>query len=177
MELKISFEKTEKVLFKISNGKLQSYRINNDNSLTKNIPLNYLGFEFYGYQTLLKSKNLAKFYRTMKQSVKRKHKRVESIKEKYLIDDAPLFKRKIYRLYSFKGVQTRKIKTKKADFIKGKQVVKSFDRKFRGNYLRYAYRAAEELDAPEIKRQLRNHWKILQKTISKYEFSNAKKQN
>ena len=66
-------------------------------------PLNYLGFEFYGYQTLIKSKNLAKFYREMKETIKRKHKRIEIIKEKHLLDEAPVFKRKIYRLFSFKG--------------------------------------------------------------------------
>ncbi|SDW89835.1 Reverse transcriptase (RNA-dependent DNA polymerase) [Lutibacter oricola] len=174
IDLKVSFEKTEKSLFKIDNNRLQSYKIEED-SLIKNIPLNYLGFEFYGYQTLLKSKNLAKFYRTMKESIKRKHKRVEIQKEKYLLDDAPIFKRKIYRLYSFKGVKSRLIPSTRTEFVKEKAITTPFQRKFRGNYLRYAYRAADELDAPEIKRQLRNHWKILQKTILKYEFSNSKK--
>lgn len=174
VKLKISIEKTEKILFKRDSNKLQSFKINKDGSLKKNIPLNYLGFEFYGYQTLIKSKNLAKFYRAMKQTIKRKHKRVESIKKNTLLDEAPIFKRKIYRLYSFKGVKTRKIKTRKVEFINGKQNSKTFDRKFRGNYLRYAYKASEELNAPEIKRQLKNHWKILQKNILKYDFSNVK---
>ncbi|WP_430408992.1 reverse transcriptase domain-containing protein [Kordia sp.] len=174
INLSISFEKTEKILFKSDSGHLQCYKIEKDNSLKKNFPLNYLGFEFYGYQTLIKSKNLAKFYREMKDTVRRKSKRVEAIKEKYLLDEAPLFKRKIYRLYSFKGVQTREIPTKRVTFINGKQHIHKYDRKFRGNYLRYAYRASEDLEAPEIKRQLRNHWKILQKTLRKYEFSNVR---
>ncbi|MCD8406124.1 hypothetical protein LNI88_10635 [Tenacibaculum dicentrarchi] len=164
--LTISAEKTEMTLFKIHNNRLQSFKIEDKKgsylSLQENVPLNYLGFEFYGYQTLLKSKNLAQFYREMKQTVKRKHKRVEHLKEKLLLDQAPLFKRKLYRLYSFKGVKSREIGIKK--------------RKFRGNYLRYAYRASDDLNAPEIKRQLRNHWKILQKTIHKYDFSNTARQ-
>lgn len=176
INLKVSFEKTEKSLFKIENNRLQSYKIDGE-KLIKNIPLNYLGFEFYGYQTLIKSKNLAKFYREMKNTVKRKHKRVEHIKEKYLLDEASLFKRKIYRLYSFKGAKSRLIPSKRTVFIKGKAVTTPFERKFRGNYLRYAYRAADDLDAPEIKRQLKNHWKILQNTLRKYEFSNVKKDN
>lgn len=175
IELTISKEKTEKTLFKNHNNRLQSFKIKKDNTLQENFPLNYLGFEFYGYQTLIKSKNLAQFYREMKQTVKRKHKRVETIKEKYLLDEAPLFKRKVHRLYSFKGVKSRKITAKRTDFIDGKAVTKNYKRKFRGNYLRYAYRASEDLNAPEIKRQLRNHWKILQKTIKKYEFSNVDK--
>lgn len=176
IDLKVSFEKTEKSLFKIESNRLQSYKIDGE-KLIKNIPLNYLGFEFYGYQTLIKSKNLAKFYREMKNTVKRKHKRIEHIKEKHLLDEAPLFKRKIYRLYSFKGVNSRLIPSKRTEFIKGKAISTPFERKFRGNYLRYAYRAADELDAPEIKRQLRNHWNILQNTLRKYEFSNVKKDN
>ena len=119
------------------------------------------------HQTLIKSKNLAQFYREMKQTVKRKHKRVEYIKEEKLLDEAPLFKRKLYRLYSFKGVKSRKLPAKRTEFIEGKAITKKYDRKFRGNYLRYAYRASDDLNAPEIKKQLRNHWKILQKTIKK----------
>ena len=174
IDLKVSFEKTEKSLFKMNKDRLQSYKIDGEKQI-ENIPLNYLGFEFYGYQTLLKSKNLAKFYREMKETINRKHKRVEHIKEKHLLDESPLFKRKLYRLFSFKGAKSRIIPAKRTDFVNGKAKTKLFDRKFRGNYLRYAYRASEDLEAHEIKRQLRNHWKILQKTISKYDFSNVKK--
>ncbi|CAH8290327.1 reverse transcriptase (RNA-dependent DNA polymerase) [Mariniflexile fucanivorans] len=174
-ELTVSLEKTEKTLFKINDKRLKSYKIENDGSLKENVPLNYLGFEFYGYQTLIKSKNLAKFYREMKQTIKRKHKRVEAIKEKHLLDEAPIFKRKIYRLFSFKGEKSRMLPAKRTDFIDGKAKTEYFERKFRGNYLRYAYRASDALEAPEIKRQLRNHWKILQKTMKKYDFSNVKK--
>lgn len=171
IKLLISIPKTEITVFKKINNRLQSYRYN-DGVLRKNIPLNYLGFEFYGYQTLLKSKNLANFYREMKQSVKRKYKRSEKIKEKYLMDSTPIFKRKIYRMYTFKGQKTRKIPGSKSEYINGELVVNRFDKKFRGNYIRYVYRASDEMDAPEIKLQVRNHWKILRATIKKYEFSN-----
>ncbi|WP_298534799.1 reverse transcriptase domain-containing protein [uncultured Algibacter sp.] len=174
-KLTISLEKTEKTLFKINRGRLQSFKIENNGNLKENVPLNYLGFEFYGYQTLIKSKNLAKFYREMKETIKRKHKRVETIKEKHLLDEAPIFKRKVYRLFSFKGEKSRMLPVKRTEFVNSKARTKNFERKFRGNYLRYAYRASDELEAPEIKRQLRNHWKILQKTLKKYDFSNVKK--
>lgn len=176
-ELTVSLEKTEKTLFKINKHRLQCYKIENDGSLKENLPLNYLGFEFYGYQTLIKSKNLANFYREMKKTIKRKHKQVEKIKEKHLLDEAPIFKRKIYRLFSFKGEKSRMLPSKKTHFIDGKTETEYFERKFRGNYLRYAYRASDNLEAPEIKRQLRNHWKILQKTLQKYDFSNVKKES
>ena len=79
-----------------------------DNKRIDNFPLSYLGFEFYGYQTLLKSKNLSSFYREMKESISRKKNRIEALKEKNLEDNLPIFKRKIYRLYSFRGIKTRK---------------------------------------------------------------------
>ncbi len=173
INLKVSKEKTEKTLFKYIDDKLWSYRIK-ESSLIKNIPLNYLGFEFYGHKTLLKSKNLAQFYREMKNTISRKNKRIEVIKDKYLVDNAPIFKRKIYRQYSYLGVKTRMIPFSKTEYQKGKKINFKGFKKFRGNYIKYAYMASEELDAPEIKRQVRNHWKILQKTIKKYNFSNIK---
>lgn len=176
IHLSISKEKTEKTLFKKNKEKLQCYRLNNG-ILKKNIPLNYLGFEFYGYQTLIKSKSLSSFYREMKMSIKRKDERIEKIKEKYLVDSPPIFKRKIYRLYSYKGLKTRRLPAKKIEFNNGFLTHKSYNRKFRGNYLRYAYKASDILEAPEIKRQLRNHWKILQRTLRKYNFSNVKREN
>lgn len=176
IKLVISKEKTEKTLFKIDNGKLQSFKISGS-KLIKNIPLNYLGFEFYGYKTLIKSKNLASFYRDMKDTIRRKSKRVEKINEKELKDESPIFKRKIYRLYSFKGVKSRLLDCKKSEFKNGRLVVKPFQRKFRGNYIKYIYRASEEMNAPEIKKQIRNHWKILQSTLKKYNFSNVEKES
>lgn len=171
IKLIISIPKTEVTVFR-NEGKLQCYRLI-ERELKKDIPLNYLGFEFYGYRTLIKSKNLAAFYREMKDTIRRRHKRVEKIKEKYLLDSAPIFKRKIYRLYSFKGEQTRRLPAKRSEFVDGKLIVTKFDRKYRGNYLRYVYRAAEEMEAPEIKRQVRRHWNILQKTLRRYKFSNV----
>jgi len=175
IKLVISIPKTEVTIFRQEGDKLQCYR-SHKGVLKKNIPLNYLGFEFYGYKTLLKSKNLAGFYREMKDTIRRKHKRAEKLREKYLLDSAPIFKRKIYRLYSFKGEQSRKLPAKRAQYIDGKLVINKFERKYRGNYIRYVYRAADEMEAPEIKRQVRNHWKILQATLKRYDFSNVKKE-
>jgi hypothetical protein len=174
IKLTISFDKTEKTLFKLENDKLQSYKVQGSN-LIKNIPLNYLGFEFYGNKILVKSKSLAGFYRRMKNTIKRRHNRVLNIKQDKLLDDVPIFKRKIYRLYSFKGTKNRKLPTKRITYKNQKIIIKETTKKYRGNYIKYIYRASDEMNSPEIKRQIRNHWKILQKTISKYDFSNVKK--
>ncbi|KJS07122.1 MAG: RNA-directed DNA polymerase (Reverse transcriptase) [Flavobacteriales bacterium BRH_c54] len=173
IKLDISIDKTEIVEFdeKIVSGKLrlQSSSVLK-NRIIENYPLSYLGFEFYGYQTLIKSKNLSSFYRDMKESIARKSKRVESIKKRDLIDELPLFKRKLYRLYSYKGVKTRKL-----IYLPKSSSNKIKIKDYRGNFIRYALKASEVLDAPEIKHQIRNHWKILQNTIDKYDFSNKLK--
>lgn len=173
IKLVISFEKTEKTLFKFDNNILQSYKIEGNN-LIKNIPLNYLGFEFYGNKTLIKSKSLAGFYRRMKNTIKRKHNRVLNLKQNKLLDESPIFKRKIYRLYSFKGTKNRSLPTNRITYKNQKIIIRKTKKKYRGNYIKYVYRASDEMNSPEIKRQIRNHWKILQKTISKYNFSNGK---
>ena len=52
-------------------GRFTSFKLNSDNgNWEENKPLNYLGFEFYGYQTLLKSAKIGRFYRRMKSSNK-----------------------------------------------------------------------------------------------------------
>ncbi|WP_103867422.1 reverse transcriptase domain-containing protein, partial [Aquimarina sp. I32.4] len=140
-DLSIGTDKTEKTLFKTETiGKkerLQCYGFKNNQPTEFNLPFNYLGFEFYGYQTLIKSKNLASFYRDMKDSIRRKSKRVERVKEISQINEAPLFKRKIHRLYSFKGAKTnkgRRLGSNRYD-AKGEEIT----RKYRGNFIRYAY--------------------------------------
>jgi hypothetical protein len=170
--LKVSDDKTEEVLFKPtlmgSKTRLQSFRLINGEE-RENMPMSYLGFEFYGYKTLIKSKNLSSFYREMKQSVRRKSRRVEQRKANELKDELPIFKRKVYRLHSYHGIKKRILISNQG--LEGRRHKK---RLFRGNFIRYAFKASEILEAPEIKRQVRNHWKILQETINKYEFSNGK---
>lgn len=167
IKLTISIPKTETTLFKNENGRLQSFKVVGDD-LIFNVPMTYLGFEFYGYQTLLKSKNLASFYREMKSTIRRKFKQIEKRNQKILNDELIFYKRKVYRLYSFKGQKSRYLPAKKIELRNNRFVVKRFKRKFRGNYIRYVYRAADEMNSPELKRQIRNHWKILVQTISRF---------
>ncbi len=175
VKLTVSDEKTEEVVFRphevSSSQRLQSFRIIN-NKEVMNMPMSYLGFEFYGYQTLIKSKNLSAFYREMKQSVRRKSRRVEQRKANELVDSLPIFKRKLYRLYTYQGVKKRQLISNMGMVNKSTR-----ERLFRGNFIRYVYKAAEILEAPEIRNQVRNHWGILQKTIAKYEFSNGTKES
>lgn len=165
----ISAEKTECIEFKNCNGKLRSF-IPNSN---KEMPIKYLGFEFHGHKTLIKPGGISAFYRKMKDAVKRKEKLTLELSDKHLINDPPLFKRKLRRLFTSAGIKKRKLVIKRPN-LKQDSVTKEFywaqeehERKYRGNYLSYAYRAGEIMQEPAIKRQLRNADKLFKKELAK----------
>ena len=178
--LKISLGKTEICIFKkqfVNEKKVLRSTgviiVNNQEVKKENYPFRYLGFEFYGDRTLIKSANLSKFYRRMIYAIKTKAKRIKKIEERDLVTKAPFYKRKLYRIYSFHGKKSRKM-----DVIRSRLIVnksrQSFEyekklgkRKFRGNYLAYVERASKIMKEPAIKRQLRNHWKILKDAINR----------
>lgn len=182
--LEIAKSKTEVCAFKYITEKgkqvLKVHKIINGKE-KYNVPFNYLGFEFYGNKTLIKSSNLAKFYRRMKKAVKTKAKRIKIAKEKYLLEETSLFKRKIYRIYSHFGqkpkgwevIRRRLKKNYNTGEFQLRKIKKKRDKKkpnhiYRGNYLYYVHRASQIMNEPAIKKQLRNHWKILQDYIRKY---------
>ena len=169
--LTISPSKTEKFQFGYVNNKLSCFKIEN-NKLTPNSSLQYLGFDFYGYKTLIKAGNLSQFYREMKESISMKSKRIEAVQKKYLTNESIVYKRKVYRLYSFRGIQSRKLPASKAILQDGKLINKQFSRKYRGNFIKYAYRASDIMDAPEIRRQVRRHMRVLKNYLSQFDFDN-----
>lgn len=181
--LTISESKTEISHFKQNNegsvNRFQVWRVDQKTGAEKyNIPFKYLGFEYYGYQTLIKSSNLSSFYRRMKQAIKSKSILADKVKENNCDDLKILYKTKIYRLFSYKGIKKRELpdwyKTtlhkNRVGVWEEKRV--SIKNRYRGNALTYAYKASEILDAPEIRKQYRNHFRILQDTIHRYKFDN-----
>jgi len=171
LDLQVAKEKTEVFEFRKENGVLHSYQIGGN----KKAPLGYLGFEFYGNKILIKSSKLAKFYRRMKQAVKTKFKHLKKIQKRDLLQELPpLYKRKLYRIYSFLGTKQRVLKKKKAQLFLNKNLnryefeVKEKSISYKGNYLSYARRASQKLHEPAIYKQLRRHFSILQRAIRKW---------
>lgn len=162
--VEISEEKTEKFIFKKTelHGKKRfvSYKIEGEKQIINN-PLSYLGFEFYGYQTLIKSANLAKFYRRMIYSVRSKAKRAKKIAEKHPGDKPVIFKNQLIRLYTKQDLDDKK-SPRKRRFKTLKQIETGEYRVFSelkdyrnsGNYFSYVRRAAEIMKAPEILEQI-----------------------
>jgi len=181
IKLGMAKEKTEIAIFKEEligkNKRQQVYRETLDGSLKFNVPFVYLGFEFYGYQCLIKSSNVAKFYRSMKQVIGRRSKRADRQIESLEEDKKILYKTSIYRQFTHKGKTPRELKRKRTEFTQDEfnqwqHTTEELDRKYRGNIFRYIHKAADILNAPEIHKQYRNHWKILRSAIKKHGFEN-----
>jgi RNA-directed DNA polymerase len=118
--------------------------------------LQYLGFTYDGTRKLLRLGSLGRYYGKMRAAVslakqtQRKHNRIEADK------GLPLT-----------GLKTRKLYTKYSYLIHRRNRFPNRDARAQGNFLTYAYRSAEKLNAPGIKRQIRNHWIKLQEEIRK----------
>lgn len=185
VKLKLSEQKTERIIFKEveinGHSRLQSFSLNSNGDEIFNIPFSYLGFEFYGYQTLIKASKISNFYRRMKRAVRRQHLKSEMAKAINLDSGKIVYKRRLYRLFTYKGEKKRELpfRTKyilaKDDFGYWIRKPIIIHRKHRGNALRYANTAADIMNAPEIRKQYRNHFRILQSTIKRYNFDNCKK--
>lgn len=182
-KLKIAESKTEVCLFKyeltkkgqnLSPTKLMTVLLadGRKKKIKKpNFPFRYLGFEFYGDKTLIKSANISKFYRRAKSAIKSKVRRKEQYEKKYLVANAPLYKRKLYRLYTPLGRKSRKLDAKACrweynDLLGIAQPkIQAIEKKYRGNHFKYVWRAAEIMESPAIKRQYRRYWRNFKKYL------------
>lgn len=170
-ELTISKDKTETFLFKNiifnkeGDRRLTSIKIKSNVSIIGS-PLIYLGFEFRGFNTLIKSTNLAKFYRKMILAIKRRARRVKKV-----IQSDPLQKKAIYinqikRLYKNISLKTVKVHLKRKKFYlddRGDHRIKSEERPvpFKSNYFTYVNRAAKIIEDKSIRKQLKKSRHIL----------------
>lgn len=171
-KVEISPDKTESFRFKRVNGKVYSFKVENEVA-RRGVPFTYLGFEFYGEKTLIKSANLAKFYRRMIYAVKRKVKRAVMIAKSKPDTAVVIYRRQLYKLYSsinlkkteIKSTRKRLVKNKWGDFI---YESKPINRKLRSNYFTYVKRASRIMDDKSIEKQVRNHRKIFNQAINRH---------
>lgn len=64
------------------------------------------------------------------------------------------------------ALHRRQLYLQYSNLIKRRSHLKKGDPKAHGNFLTYGYRAAETLGSPEMKHQIRNHWRKLQEAIA-----------
>ncbi len=175
-EVEISTEKTEKYLF---NYRQISPKINRITSTllsgSKPVigkPLTYLGFEFYGYRTLIKSANLAKYYRRMISSVKRKAGRALKITNE-LYSQPAIFQRQLRKIYNNVNLNKEKVYHKRKMLVKNEQgfysfMFKKIHVKSGSSYFSYTKRASLIMGQPSINGQVRNHKKIFRESMTKH---------
>lgn len=174
--VQISKEKTEKFLFtkrRLGNQppRLTAIKLTS-NSCIIEAPFIYLGFEFFGSKTLIKSANLAKFYRRMIDQVKRKSRLANKIAERE--DTKPVvFKRRLYKLYTTANLSKTKIQTRRKRLIQnrfGEYRIQSSKKEleFKSNYLSYARRASTIMEEDAIKKQLYKHRKLFHQALYRH---------
>lgn len=174
--VKISTEKTETYLFKYfqvspRKNKLTSILLSKNSSAIGK-PLTYLGFEFYGDKTLIKSANLAKFYRRMISTVKKKANRAINI-SKHTSSGPAIFRSGLKKTYSILKLDTEQQFTKRKKLVRNSygQYSMEFEeikRRSGTNYFSYATRASKIMKEPAIKNQIRNHKRIFNSAITRH---------
>lgn len=157
-ELEIQPSKTQIFSFTKTNKNYtckQKYKEN----IFKDKNFEYLGFEFNGTHSFIKSASLSGFYRKMKKSVLKGiiYSRLDKSQK-------GLFLSRLYRRFSYKGAS--RIRTYIKNDIDGEKWI--FSHKYNwGNFLTYANRAQIKLPNNKIEKQLSRHWNILNSEILK----------
>lgn len=183
-EVIISKEKTEKFVFKNvaaddKTERLECFRINEEG---KEIPsaMSYLGFEFRGYHTGIKSTNLAKYYRKIISTVKRKSKRISKLIRENPNTKKAIFKNQLRKIYNlpvkFKDGDLTEEKLKKKmryNLVlndRGFYEFKFSERKAKrqANYHSYVKRCCEEFQTDSFQKQVRKSKNVANLAISKY---------
>jgi hypothetical protein len=180
----ISSEKTEIYLFKnfpVSPLKTRIVSIQMLKDRCKiGKPLSYLGFEFYGDKILVKSANIAKFYRRIIYSVKRKSLRAINISSKN--GSTPVvFKSRLIRLYKRLDLDSSRDEPFKLKRLKKNNIGDYYfttieikpndddnkDSK-KSNYISYINRAKRIIGKPYTYRQIKNRRRIFNEALYKH---------
>jgi hypothetical protein len=143
-------------------GKFECWEKNlNTNKLNNNTRFEYLGFQFDGFYTLLKSSSIASFYRKIKRSIRRGN--FYSIFNKTQTK-GELFKNRLYKRFTHLGAHRRRIYQRDKNDPSKFVVTEKYDW---GNYLSYAYLAADIIPDNKIRKQVSKHWKKFHELIAR----------
>ncbi|QXU39818.1 reverse transcriptase domain-containing protein [Pedobacter sp. D749] len=182
--IEISTDKTERFLFKkmpynkTGDERITSIKILSETENIIDCPVNYLGFEFRGYNTLIKSTNLAKYYRRLITIIKRRARR--ALKLSFHNPNIPkaVYINQIKKLYNSP--------IKYADKLENKQVFRkrhsliindrgdfTFDHfdvevKNASNYISYLRRCKKEFNSNSFSLQLKKKKQIIGQAINKH---------
>lgn len=152
-KLEIQPDKTEKYKL-VKEERNDIFRPINVHTL-KRKTIQYLGFEFDGDHIFVRSSSVSRYYRRMKYRV---HSAVYDAKKK----GGKLFKKKSLLKNTEHGVKIAENDNKELAKANPNLAEK---RKFRGNFITYAKRAAGKMNEGKILTQIKPHRKIMEKII------------
>lgn len=159
--LEIQKKKTNVYLFKRNLDKRFScFKILLNGNLSSRRRFEYLGFEFDGYHTYLKSSSLSKFYGRMKKAINRGAFYAKY--SKYKSGHGKIFRRRLYKRFSYLGAKRKMI------WVQDKMTPRKWVKRKKhdwGNFLTYAYMAHFNIKNSKIRGQLKNHWNKLNTLI------------
>lgn len=181
--LEASKEKTEEFIFeeriynKKGDKRLTSIKQKFDSKTMETIevidsPLIYLGFEFRGYNTLIKSSNVSKFYRRLIYSVKRKTRRIQKHLGENPTTPPAIFINQLKPIFLNYSLHKEPKKKKQRIFVpnyKGEFDIElnEKDSIFNSNFYSYIKRANLILGSNKLTKQFRKAKNILSLAIKK----------
>ncbi|MEI2273062.1 reverse transcriptase domain-containing protein [Sphingobacterium sp. ML3W] len=182
--VKISKEKTERFLFKKivynKNGdeRITSIKILAEDKQIIDCPLNYLGFEFRGYNTLIKSTNIAKYYRRVIEIIKRRSRRAVKLSAHNPTIPRAVYLNQVKKLYNSPLKHANKTENKQVFRRRYSLIINDrgdfmFDHrdievKQQSNYLSYIRRCRKQFGTDSFSRQLRKKRQIIGQAINKH---------
>lgn len=126
-------------------------------NLNFNKKFEYLGFEFDGHHSYIKSASLSSYYRKMKRFIIRSRFYSSVDKSKNGI-----FRSRLYRLFSYKGAMRKRVYRQDLNDPKKWSITQKYNW---GNFISYANLAHNKLPNNKIKNQIKRHWSILNQLI------------
>lgn len=190
-KVNISENKTEKFVFrkvtfspKRNDKRLTCFKIDKKSKEEIETPLLYLGFEFRGYKTVIKSGNLSKYYRKIISITKRRCARAKMVLEKNPEAKRAVFINQIKKLYNkplkVNDSESSEKKNLRRKFSKLQKNEKGFydfahyspkDQKKESNYYSYVKRCCSIFEEDHFMNQIRKRKHVVYKCIDKNLYS------
>ena len=185
-KIKISKEKTERFIFKNVrfnkneyDKRLTCFSLDNQGN-EKLSSLTYLGFEFKGYHVGIKSPNLAKYYRKLISSVKRKAKRANKLADKNPHSQRAVFKNQIKKIYNLplrftdkENIEFTKLQRRRYKLILNDRGFYEFkhstiSNKNKSNYRSYIKRCCETFETDSFNKQIKKSKVIVHQAMNRH---------
>ena len=182
-EIEVSTEKTDRFLFKkmaynkIGDKRITAIKLGEEENKI-DTPLTYLGFEFRGYNTLIKSTNIAKYYRRLISIIKRRSKRAIKLSQSNPSIPRAVYLNQAKKLYNspLKHAQKTEIKQvfrKRYNLVvndRGDFEFNHYDVKVnnQSNYISYIKRCDKVFGTKAFSQQLKKNKQIVGQAINRH---------